>query len=89
MSQRSRQTRPAVDVGTSVLLGLDLDDRRLRFFRERLTRRSGPSPTSLSFLRENQPIQRIVRSLGGHLDMEDLVGVIPMGAFVAAPTNAD
>jgi GNAT superfamily N-acetyltransferase len=49
----------------------------------------GVSPTSLSFLRENRPIQRIVRSLGGHLDMEDLVGVIPMGAFVAGPTNAD
>jgi GNAT superfamily N-acetyltransferase len=48
----------------------------------------GVSPTSLSFLRENRPVQRIVRSLGGHLDMEDLVGLIPMGALVAAPADA-
>jgi GNAT superfamily N-acetyltransferase len=49
----------------------------------------GVCQTSLSFLRENRPIQRIVRTLGGCLDMEDLVGVIPIGAFAAAPVNVD
>jgi RimJ/RimL family protein N-acetyltransferase len=38
----------------------------------------GARRTSLCFLRENQPIQRIIRRLGGTLDMEDLVGLIPM-----------
>jgi GNAT superfamily N-acetyltransferase len=49
----------------------------------------GVHRTSLSFLRENRPIQQIVRTLGGHVDMEDLVGVIPMGAFAAAAANVD
>jgi GNAT superfamily N-acetyltransferase len=49
----------------------------------------GVSQTNLSFLRENRPIQRIVRTLGGRVDMEDLVGMIPIGAFAAAPANAD
>jgi GNAT superfamily N-acetyltransferase len=49
----------------------------------------GVCRTSLSFLRENRPIQRIVRTLGGRVDMEDLVGIITMGAFDVAPTNVD
>jgi GNAT superfamily N-acetyltransferase len=47
----------------------------------------GVSRTNLSFLRENRPMQRIIRVLGGHVDMEDLVGMIPMPAPAAA--NAD
>jgi GNAT superfamily N-acetyltransferase len=49
----------------------------------------GVCQTNLSFLRENRPIQRIVRTLGGRVDMEDLVGVIPVGAFAAAPPSAN
>ena len=49
----------------------------------------GVCQTSLSFLRENRPIQRIIRTLGGRVDMEDLVGMIPIGAFAAAPANVD
>jgi GNAT superfamily N-acetyltransferase len=49
----------------------------------------GARQTSLSFLRENRPIQRIVRSLGGLLDMEDLVGSIPTAAFAHAPAAFD
>jgi GNAT superfamily N-acetyltransferase len=40
----------------------------------------GVRETRLTFLQENRSIQRIIRSLGGRLDMEDLVGVIRMGA---------
>ncbi len=40
--------------------------------------RRGVRQTNLCFLRENQPIQRIIRRLGGTLDMQDLVGLIPM-----------
>jgi GNAT superfamily N-acetyltransferase len=36
----------------------------------------GARHSSFAFLRENRPIQRIVRALGGLLDMEDLVGVV-------------
>lgn len=43
----------------------------------------GVRQTSLAFLRENRPIQRIVRALGGCVDMEDLVGIIPVGAASA------
>ena len=49
----------------------------------------GARQTSLSFLRENRPIQRIVRALGGLLDMEDLVGSIPTAAFAHAPAAFD
>lgn len=45
----------------------------------------GVRETSLTFLQENRSIQRIIRTLGGRVDMEDLVGVIPMGA----PANWD
>lgn len=38
----------------------------------------GVRQASLCFLRENQPIQRIIRRLGGAVDMEELVGLIPM-----------
>lgn len=38
----------------------------------------GVDQTSLRFLRENQPIPRMVRRLGGTVDMEDLVGVVPV-----------
>ncbi len=43
----------------------------------------GVSQTNLSFLRENRPMQRIIHLLGGHVDMKELVGMIPM------PANAD
>lgn len=49
----------------------------------------GVRQTSLSFLQENRPVQRIIRTLGGRVDMEDLVGTIPMGAFGAAPANVN
>jgi GNAT superfamily N-acetyltransferase len=49
----------------------------------------GARQTSLSFLRENRPIQRIVRGLGGSVDMEDLVGVIRFGDVTIAPSHAD
>jgi GNAT superfamily N-acetyltransferase len=49
----------------------------------------GVSQTSLSFLRENRSIQRIVRTLGGQVDMEDLVGTITTGAFEVAPVSVD
>ena len=49
----------------------------------------GVCRTSLSFLRENRPIQRIIRTLGGRVDMEDLTGMIPIGAFAAVPANVD
>jgi GNAT superfamily N-acetyltransferase len=41
----------------------------------------GVRQTSFSFLRENRSIQRITRTLGGRVDMEDLVGTITTGAF--------
>jgi GNAT superfamily N-acetyltransferase len=46
----------------------------------------GVSQTNLSFLRENRPMQRIIRTLGGDVDMKELVGMIPMPAGTA---NAD
>jgi hypothetical protein len=50
----------------------------------------GAPHASFAFLRENKPIQRIVRSLGGRVDMEDLVGVIRMGdvAYARARSTA-
>jgi GNAT superfamily N-acetyltransferase len=44
----------------------------------------GARDTSFAFLRENRPIQRIVRALGGMLDMEDLLGTIRLGGLAAA-----
>jgi GNAT superfamily N-acetyltransferase len=44
----------------------------------------GVRHTSFAFLRENRSMQRIIRRLGGRLDMEDLVGAITTDAFVAA-----
>jgi GNAT superfamily N-acetyltransferase len=44
----------------------------------------GARQTSLTFLRENRPIQRIIRALGGSVDMEDLVGVIHAAQRLAA-----
>ena len=46
----------------------------------------GVSQASLSFLRENRPIQRIIRTLGGRVDMEDLVGEIAIVGMVGADT---
>ena len=39
----------------------------------------GTRQASFSFLRENRPMQRIIRALGGMVDMEDLVGVLRTG----------
>jgi hypothetical protein len=49
----------------------------------------GVRQMSFSFLTENRPIQRIIRALGGRVDMEDLVGTITTGAFDAAAANVD
>jgi RimJ/RimL family protein N-acetyltransferase len=50
--------------------------------------RLGVSRTNLSFLRENRPMQRIIRVLGGHVDMKELVGMIPVPAGTAADADA-
>jgi hypothetical protein len=39
----------------------------------------GAQATCFLFLRENRPVQRLVRSLGGRLDMEALSGIITLG----------
>jgi len=49
----------------------------------------GAQHSSFAFLRENRAIQRIVRALGGLLDMEDLVGVVRAAEFGSAAGRAD
>jgi GNAT superfamily N-acetyltransferase len=39
----------------------------------------GMRQANFSFLRENRPMQRIIRALGGMVDMEDLIGMLWTG----------
>jgi GNAT superfamily N-acetyltransferase len=49
----------------------------------------GARHSSFAFLLENRAIQRIVRSLGGLLDMDDLIGVVRAAEFGPAAGHAD
>jgi GNAT superfamily N-acetyltransferase len=49
----------------------------------------GVRQTDFAFLRDNRSIQRIIRTLGGRVDMEDLVGTISTNAFDVAAANVD
>jgi RimJ/RimL family protein N-acetyltransferase len=49
----------------------------------------GAGRVNFSFLHRNTPFQRIVRSLGGSVDMEDLVGVIRTSRSADEPADFD
>jgi GNAT superfamily N-acetyltransferase len=49
----------------------------------------GVRQMSLLFLTENRPIQRIIRTLGGRVDMKDLIGTITTGAVDAVASKLD
>lgn len=49
----------------------------------------GTRQASFSFLRENRPMQRIIRALGGMVDMEDLIGVLRTGDHALAAARCE